>query len=71
MRYHNSPYNNTTEKMKKMNYTRPAVEITLVELEQGIAVGSAQMKPGDASTPDTPQVNEWQESGTFHNDFDI
>ncbi|CAM3452119.1 hypothetical protein [Sphingobacterium prati] len=39
---------------KKMAYTAPLVKVQLIELEQGIAAGSATARPEDSNG----QVNE-------------
>lgn len=36
------------EKNNKLNYKAPALEVVVVELEQGIAAGSVTVTPGSA-----------------------
>jgi len=45
---------------KKESYESPRIEVEEVELEQGIAAGSAEVNPG---TGDTNIDHEWDEGG--------
>ncbi|TDS08932.1 hypothetical protein [Sphingobacterium paludis] len=48
------------KKIKKF-YVPPVIEMTLVEMEQGIVVGSAIVKVGSANSQDVPQVEDWED----------
>ncbi len=41
----------------KKTYTPPKIEVTIIEMEQGIAAGSATVKPTDALNG--PIQQEW------------
>ncbi|WP_407488560.1 hypothetical protein [Elizabethkingia anophelis] len=45
---------------EKQSYIPPSVEVTVVEMETGIAAGSASLVPGGAN-PNTPDVKGWEE----------
>ena len=48
----------------KKEYVAPVLEVTLVELEQGIAAASATVSVGNnPATPNQPEVNNWGNSG--------
>jgi len=49
---------------KTKKYVAPTIELTIVELEQGIAASSATISGGDPDTPYQPQVEDWQEGGS-------
>ena len=55
----------------KREYMSPEITCTLIELESGIAAGSAVLSAGDSGTPDTPQAEDWQSGGSFNKDNDI
>lgn len=48
---------------KKLKYEAPSIQVTLVELEQGIAAASAPVSGGDTANPTQPQVEDWQVGG--------
>ncbi|MCL1669391.1 hypothetical protein M2T82_15100 [Elizabethkingia ursingii] len=56
--------------MKEMNnntkreYIAPELNCVLIEIEQGIAAGSATLRIGAAGSEDTPQVDDWTSGGT-------
>lgn len=50
----------TKDQKKKEGYIPPTLRITIVEMEEGIAAGSAQVTPGGASG--TPLVEDFVES---------
>lgn len=58
-------------KKNRMPYVAPQVTVIVVELEQGIAAGSAQVNPGNSSDPLTPKTEDWFDSGSQNKDFDI
>ncbi len=39
--------NNNKATQKKKPYMAPALEVTIIEMEQGIAAGSASVRPSD------------------------
>ncbi|KFC34501.1 hypothetical protein HZQ67_01495 [Elizabethkingia anophelis] len=45
---------------EKQSYTPPSVEVTVVEMEAGIAAGSASLVPGGTGA-NTPDVEGWEE----------
>ncbi|WP_337084505.1 hypothetical protein [Elizabethkingia anophelis] len=45
---------------KRQDYIPPSVEVTVVEMEAGIAAGSASLVPG-GTNPNTPDVEGWEE----------
>ncbi|AQX08247.1 hypothetical protein [Elizabethkingia ursingii] len=55
--------------MKEMNnntkreYVAPELNCVLIEIEQGIAAGSATLRVGAAGSDDTPQVQDWNDAG--------
>ncbi|UIR55977.1 hypothetical protein LZQ00_17150 [Sphingobacterium sp. SRCM116780] len=55
----------------KRYYTVPSIVAIGVELEQGIAAASANINPGNSSTPYTPQVTDWTNAGSQNKDFDL
>lgn len=56
---------------KRKTYVVPRVAATVVELEQGIAAGSASVNPGDSSNPSNPKTEDWFDGGGQNSDFDI
>ena len=59
-------------KMNKLKrYTVPTIVAIGVELEQGIAAASANINPGNSSTPYTPKVTDWTNAGSQNKDFDL
>lgn len=46
---------------KKMKYEAPTIDVVEIELEQGIAGGSAG----------TPHVNDWEDNGSGSQDKDF
>lgn len=56
----------------KKAYTPPALEVILIEMEHGFAATSASLNPGDASSPNTPKVEDWNDGGSLGGkDFDL
>jgi len=48
----------------KKKYEAPVLQVTLVELEQGIAAASATVSVGNnPATPNQPAVNDWGAGG--------
>ncbi|AQW95898.1 hypothetical protein CMU89_02245 [Elizabethkingia anophelis] len=47
-------------KTEKKSYTPPSLEVAVIEMETGIAAGSASLVPGGTS-PNTPDVKGWEE----------
>ncbi|TDS08902.1 hypothetical protein [Sphingobacterium paludis] len=59
------------KKIKKL-YVPPVIKMTLVEMEDGVPVGSAMVKVGSADSQDVPQVEDWDDQqigGTSKIDF--
>jgi len=56
------------KQQKRKSYVVPSVTTTIVELEQGIAAGSASVNPGDSSNPSSPKRFD---NGSQNSDFDI
>ncbi|ATL42393.1 hypothetical protein OZ664_03340 [Elizabethkingia sp. HX WHF] len=44
----------------KRPYLAPAIEVILIEMEQGIAAGSATLTPN----PLNPEITDWKDPGT-------
>lgn len=59
------------KKIQKRKYEAPALEVVFVELEQGIAAASVTLGGGAGTTPDQPQVNDWQETGIGSQNQDL
>lgn len=63
------------KKNSKKVYITPMLDVTIIEMEEGIAAGSgATMRPGDPTTPDSPGANDWSNKGDIgggSNDFDF
>ena len=55
----------------KMKYETPQVNIVLLEMEHGIAAGSATINPGNPNPPFTPEVEDWKVGPMGDIDFDI
>jgi hypothetical protein len=47
----------------KKEYESPVLQVTLVELEQGIAAASATLSGGDGNNTYQPNVEDWQDNG--------
>ncbi|MCT4285734.1 hypothetical protein CMU66_17765 [Elizabethkingia anophelis] len=47
-------------KTEKKSYTPPSLEVVVIEMETGIAAGSASLVPGGTNT-NTPDVEGWEE----------
>ncbi|MDV4043710.1 hypothetical protein CMT37_12885 [Elizabethkingia anophelis] len=54
----------------KREYVRPTITILHVELEEGIASGSATLRVGVTGSLDTPEVDDWTNGGSI-GDSDI
>ncbi|WP_407481114.1 hypothetical protein [Elizabethkingia meningoseptica] len=53
-------------------YIPPHLEVDIIEMESGIAAQSASLSPGDVNSPNTPQVEDWNNGGSFGGkDFDL
>ncbi|RKE57252.1 hypothetical protein [Sphingobacterium detergens] len=59
------------KQQKRTPYVEPRVTATVVELEQGIAAGSASVNPGGTSNPSSPKTEDWFDNGSQNTDFDI
>ncbi|CAM3552071.1 hypothetical protein ELOC111193_10405 [Elizabethkingia occulta] len=56
----------------KKTYTPPVLEVILIEMEHGFAATSATLNPGDAGSPNTPQIEDWNDGGSLGGkDFDL
>ncbi len=51
----------------KREYVAPELNCVLIEIEQGIAAGSATLRFGAAGSEDTPQVDDWNNGGGIGN----
>ena len=40
-------------------YIPPQMEVMYIEMEEGIASGSATVNPGDIQNPNTPDIEDW------------
>ncbi len=60
-------------KGKKLKYLPPVMEVTYVEMEFGIASGSATVTPGGrtASSPWNPEVQQWEVEGQESNGVEL
>lgn len=58
-------------KASKQEYIPPVLEVIFIEMEQGIAAGSASLDPGNIGTPNTPQVEDWQDNTPVNKDYDV
>ncbi|WKK58560.1 hypothetical protein [Sphingobacterium sp. BN32] len=56
---------------RKIQYVAPMIILTTVEMESGIAAGSASLKPGTSNSPLVPQVEDWTDNGNQSSDFDV
>ncbi|MDR3006473.1 MAG: hypothetical protein LBV59_00985 [Sphingobacterium sp.] len=54
---------------KKAAYIAPQITVNVIELENGIAAGSATINTGSDSQ--TPQEKSWDNGWTNNQDFDI
>lgn len=71
---YNLKYSKKQMNKKKQMYVSPLLIRTEIEMESGIAAGSATLRPGDSSNPDSPKVNDWSSGGDVgsgNNDFDF
>lgn len=59
------------QKQKRAKYEAPTIQLVEVALEQGIAAGSSDIHTGDQATPNTPKVEDWNDSGFQSQDFDV
>ncbi|AQX12729.1 hypothetical protein BAX94_01175 [Elizabethkingia meningoseptica] len=55
----------------KKEYTPPLLEVVLVEMEEGFAANSANLKPGDINNPDIPDVTDWNDTGSSDKNYDF
>ncbi|WP_149524509.1 hypothetical protein [Sphingobacterium hotanense] len=53
------------------NYVPPTICCRTVIMEDGIAAGSATLKPGKSTSPYVPEVEDWTDGGNQSNDFDV
>ena len=54
---------------KKVSYVSPNITVDIIELEQGIAAGSADINTG--SNSQTPKEKVWDNGWSNNQDFDI
>ncbi|MCT4206135.1 hypothetical protein HZP44_14910 [Elizabethkingia anophelis] len=54
---------NVNSKEIKQHYIAPSISINFVELEQGIAAGSANLRVGIDGALDTPEIEDWNNGG--------
>jgi len=47
------------KKGKRKMYIPPQMEVMYIEMEEGIASGSATVNPGDIQNPNTPDIEDW------------
>lgn len=59
------------ENNKKIKYEAPALEVMLIELEQGIAAASATLGGNDDTGGFQPEVEDWQDSGIGNQNGDL
>ncbi|MFD1771620.1 hypothetical protein [Sphingobacterium suaedae] len=59
------------ENQPKRSYSPPAIAHFVLQMECGIAAGSATLKPGDSGTPDIPKIDDWQDTGNTSTDYDF
>ncbi|MCT3919065.1 hypothetical protein HZP98_05205 [Elizabethkingia anophelis] len=58
--------NNNKAIQKKKPYMTPALEVTIIEMEQGIAAGSASVRPTDSlNSPIREEWNDEDQSGVI------
>ncbi|MDR2228612.1 hypothetical protein BAS09_02650 [Elizabethkingia ursingii] len=50
---------------EKACYVHPELKVVYVEMETGVAASSATLSPGDATSPGTPQIDDWYDSGNI------
>lgn len=56
--------NNNKTKQEKKPYMAPTLEVTIIKMEQGIAAGSASVRPTDPlNSPIREEWNEEDQSG--------
>ncbi|MDV4102687.1 hypothetical protein CMT19_16735 [Elizabethkingia anophelis] len=47
------------KKEERKKYSPPQMEVMYIEMEEGIASGSASVNPGDIQNPNTPDIEDW------------
>ncbi len=52
-------------------YVSPVICCKTVAMEEGIAAGSATLKPGKSTDPFVPEVEDWTDNGSQSKDFDV
>ncbi|MDV4042186.1 hypothetical protein CMT37_05010 [Elizabethkingia anophelis] len=57
--------------ISKREYIAPSIEVTFIEMEYGIAAGSATLDPGNLGSPNTPQTEDWQDNNPVNKDYDV
>ena len=57
--------------MYRKKYNAPYLTVELVEIEDSIAAGSADVRVGTARNQYTPDIDEWNEGGSRSTDLDI
>ncbi|MDF2514903.1 MAG: hypothetical protein K0R59_199 [Sphingobacterium sp.] len=58
-------------KTEKVKYIKPSIQSNRVEMEQGIAAGSANVNSGSSSNPGTPGVGDWSDTGSTDTSTDM
>ncbi|UIR54840.1 hypothetical protein LZQ00_11180 [Sphingobacterium sp. SRCM116780] len=59
-------------KKKTQLYVPPKIEMNILQMEDGIATGSASLRPGDVTNPDQPATADWVDKGNYGNGaFDL
>ena len=56
---------------KKLAYVSPLISTVNVEMEQGIAAGSANINSGSSSNSQVPQEREFENGWSNNRDFDL
>ncbi|WP_407485612.1 hypothetical protein [Elizabethkingia miricola] len=68
----NTLKNETTTIDERACYIYPELKVIYVEMEAGIAASSARLNPGDATSSDTPQIDDWNDNGNVGDkNFDL
>ncbi|AQX02056.1 hypothetical protein [Elizabethkingia anophelis] len=58
--------------LEKVGYVEPKLKVVYVEMESGVAAGSATLNPGDVTSPAIPVIDDWNDNGNVGSkDFDI
>ncbi|MCT3702487.1 hypothetical protein HZQ89_08675 [Elizabethkingia anophelis] len=57
------------DNISQKRYVSPKIEISFIEMEQGIAAQSANLNPGTSSDPFTPRVEDWNNKDVDKSDF--